>query len=79
MMAGVPVISHRSGGPTETMIDGKTGVFFEKLTAQSLFDAISRSEHITFESQAIHEHAMKYSSKVFKQKMEKLIENELKV
>ncbi len=79
MMAGVPVISHRSGGPTETIIDGKTGVFFEKLTVQSLLDAITRCEEITFDSQSIHEHAMTYSSKVFKQKMEKLIENELKV
>ena len=28
MMAGTPVICHRSGGPMETVKEGKTGVFF---------------------------------------------------
>ena len=29
MMHGTPVIAHKSGGPLETIIDGKTGFLYE--------------------------------------------------
>ncbi|MBP9818241.1 glycosyltransferase [Candidatus Shapirobacteria bacterium] len=42
MSAGCPVIGYKSGGVTETVIDGKTGVLFDKLTPESCAKAISK-------------------------------------
>lgn len=47
MGAGTPVIAYRSGGLKETVIDGKTGVFFDELTVASLIAALQRFEKIT--------------------------------
>jgi len=44
MSYGVPVIAHRSGGPMETIIDGKTGVFFDDLSVSGLIKAIKSFE-----------------------------------
>lgn len=45
---GCPVIAYRKGGATETSIDGKTGVFFEKQTEKSLMSALARFNRIEY-------------------------------
>lgn len=40
--AGCPVISYQKGGALETVIDGKTGLFFKEQSRESLCDAIER-------------------------------------
>ncbi len=40
--AGCPVISYQKGGALETVVDGKTGIFFEEQTKDSLCAAIER-------------------------------------
>lgn len=42
--AGKPVIAYKKGGSIETVIDGKTGLFFDSQTTESLMDAIERFE-----------------------------------
>lgn len=42
--AGKPVIAFRAGGALETVIEGKTGVFFDEQTPQSLARAVKRFE-----------------------------------
>lgn len=42
--AGKPVIAYRAGGALESVVDGKTGVFFDEQNAESLMDAIERFE-----------------------------------
>lgn len=44
MSCGTPVIAYKSGGVKETVIDGKTGLFFDKLNISSLLDAIKKFE-----------------------------------
>ncbi|MEK7451049.1 MAG: glycosyltransferase, partial [Patescibacteria group bacterium] len=39
---GKPVIAFRGGGALETIIDGKTGIFFNKQTVESLSNAIGQ-------------------------------------
>jgi glycosyltransferase involved in cell wall biosynthesis len=39
-----PVIAYGKGGVLETVIEGKTGVFFERQTTESLISAIQRFE-----------------------------------
>jgi len=40
--AGCPVIAYKAGGALETVVEGKTGLFFEEPSAQSLIEAIKR-------------------------------------
>ncbi len=40
MASGRPVIAFRGGGATETVIDGKTGIFFDESTEDSLMTTI---------------------------------------
>jgi len=44
MAAGRPVIAFRAGGATETVLDGRTGLFFDEQTPECLADAILRFE-----------------------------------
>ncbi len=47
---GTPVIAYRSGGVKETVIDGKTGIFFDELTVGSLIKAIKAIEQLSHRS-----------------------------
>ena len=72
MAAGTPVIAYRSGGTQESVIDGKTGVFFNELTVESLSKAIKHFDHsngrsITAEN--CTNQAKKFSSGRFKKEM----------
>ena len=49
--AGRPVIAFRGGGAIETVVDGVTGVFFNKPTGASLEDAIEEFESRTWQQQ----------------------------
>ena len=43
---GTPVIAYKKGGVLETVIEGKTGTFFDEPTVESLVGAIRRFEQI---------------------------------
>ena len=75
MAWGTPVIAHRSGGPKETVIEEKTGIFFDELSVESLKTAIKKFEEIAFDPAKIHQEAMKYSVAVFEKRIKKLISN----
>lgn len=53
---GIPVVAYRSGGVKETVVEGKTGVFFDELTVESMKKAIkllSSSTSLRASNQAI--------------------------
>ncbi len=80
MGVGTPVVAFRSGGVKETVIDGKTGVFFDKNTPESLNEAIEELEKILRFAQddkmsdACVARADKFSEKVFDKKIREVIE-----
>jgi glycosyltransferase involved in cell wall biosynthesis len=43
-MAGRPVIAYRKGGATETVVDGRTGLFFDRPDADALAEAMRELE-----------------------------------
>lgn len=45
---GTPVISYRQSAVTETVLDGKTGIFFENQTPADLYNAIARFEKMEY-------------------------------
>jgi glycosyltransferase involved in cell wall biosynthesis len=49
---GTPVISYIKGGASETIVDGKTGIFFERLSETLLRQAIARFKRIGYNLKA---------------------------
>lgn len=74
---GVPVIAHRSGGPQETIQEGKTGLFFDQLTTAGLTAAIKRfqAKSEQFSAKEIHHLSEQFSVQKFNQKITNFIEN----
>ncbi len=68
---GKPVIALNSGGGKEAVIDGKTGVTFEKPTVDSLSKAILKFEknEKSFDPKKIREFAEKFSDDRFKKEI----------
>jgi glycosyltransferase involved in cell wall biosynthesis len=75
MSCGRPVIAYSKGGALETVVDGKTGVFFGEQNAESLVDAIKLFEGMRFEKEAIRDHALTFDEKEFKAKIIDFIES----
>ena len=75
MAAGKPVIAYGKGGVLESVIEGKTGIFFYEPTAESLAVAIRRflTMEKKFDWRAISQNAQKFSREKFKQDMMALI------
>lgn len=75
---GRPVIAYGAGGVLETVIDGRTGVFFERQDVDSLLGAMERFEHLegegAFDSSAIAGHAASFSDARFREQMSSVIE-----
>lgn len=73
-MFGLPVIAHRSGGPKETIAEGKTGIFFDELTVDSLVSALRQFELCKFNVKTIKEHAAQFSKANFVRKIKDLVD-----
>lgn len=67
--SGRPVIAYGRGGVLDTVVPGKTGLFFNHQTPEHLNDAIQRFEanSRSFDPHLIREHASKFSKEVFQQ------------
>lgn len=73
MAAGRPVIAYRRGGATETVVAGKTGIFFEEQTAEDIVKAIRSFHNEDFDPAAIREHAQQFSAANFQKKIKDFI------
>lgn len=72
---GKPVIAFREGGALETVIEGKTGLFFEKSTVSSLISAINKLNHIKPED--CRENAARFSKENFKENFKQTVDEML--
>jgi len=73
MASGRPVIAYGVGGAIETVVDGKTGLFFHEPTAESLAAAIRKSERVRWNAQLIRRRALEFDRPVFKRNLGKAI------
>jgi len=78
MAAGTPVIAHRSGGVKETIVEGKTGVFFEKLSVGSLKEGIKRFEKLKIKPEDCRKQAEKFSKERFEREIKTLVKKAAK-
>lgn len=70
---GVPVIAYQKGGATDTVISGKTGLFFESQTPESLADAVIRFEKIAFVVDNLLSNAKKFDKQSFKKQIARFV------
>jgi glycosyltransferase involved in cell wall biosynthesis len=73
MGAGTPVIAYKSGGVKETVVEGKTGVFFDELTVEGLKKAIKRFEQTKISPADCRKQAEKFSKERFVKEIKNLI------
>jgi glycosyltransferase involved in cell wall biosynthesis len=73
---GTPVIGYGKGGLLDTVVDGKTGVFFKKQNAESLIEAMQKFEQMQFDYQIVSEHAKQFSNEFFKENFSTFVEVE---
>ncbi|OGJ37585.1 MAG: hypothetical protein A2383_01025 [Candidatus Pacebacteria bacterium RIFOXYB1_FULL_39_46] len=71
---GTPVIAHHSGGPKETIVEGKTGIFFERLTVEDLVKALQKFQKTSFSALKIHQHAQRFNQTAFVKNIRRVID-----
>jgi glycosyltransferase involved in cell wall biosynthesis len=72
--AGRPVLAYKAGGALDTVVDGKTGIFFSELTPESLTEAVLRSESTAWDSSAIRRHAEDFAEPHFRERFMRVVE-----
>jgi len=73
MAAGKPVIAFYGGGALESVIEGKTGLFFREQTPISLKNAVLRFTANDFDVNTIQQHTQQFSTAQFNQKLRDII------
>lgn len=62
---GKPVIAYKKGGSLETVINSKTGIFFEEQTVESLIKALNKLDTSKIDPRDCIENAKQYSQENF--------------
>lgn len=74
MAAGRPVIAYASGGAKETVLEGKTGLFFYEQTPHALVRTLRSFDPRRFNANHIRRHAEQFSAAAFKKNIAAYIE-----
>lgn len=77
--AGKPVIAFAKGGALETVIDGRTGIYFNEPTHKSIFEAVKRFEKINFSFEELRKNASRFSTARFKNEILHFIDKIAKI
>lgn len=70
---GTPVIAFGKGGVKETVIEGKTGIFYDEQTPLALQKAVERFEKMVFNPQVIRQHAELFHGARFKEQLKNYV------
>jgi glycosyltransferase involved in cell wall biosynthesis len=73
MACGTPVIAYRGGGALETIVEGETGMFFNKATPDALADGLMRMKTMTFDGEACRKQAEKFRKSRFVTAIEQVV------
>jgi glycosyltransferase involved in cell wall biosynthesis len=74
MSYGKPILAYRKGGATETIIEGKTGEFFDYQNPAVLADGIRRLRQKKYDPDFISHHAKQFSSERFKKEISEFVQ-----
>jgi len=77
MSYGVPVVALRDGGFLETIVEGKTGEFFDAPTVEVLADGVRRflENESSYDKEKIKNRAKEFSKEKFMSEFQKFLEN----
>jgi glycosyltransferase involved in cell wall biosynthesis len=75
LAAGASVIAYKDGGALDYVKDGKTGLFFDEPTVDSLEETIKKFNFSKFNSNAITKSIQKFSEKSFAKNIQKYIDS----
>ncbi len=75
---GRPVVAFQKGGALDTVIPGKTGVFFTEQSCEALTAALEELEASSWDPLAIRAHAEGFSSERFDQEIQNYINEKLR-
>ena len=75
--SGRPVIAFRGGDIPEHMEEGKSGIFFEKQTAEDIIKAVEKFRSSDFDKNYIRSKSLGFDKEIFKGKIKEYIEREL--
>jgi glycosyltransferase involved in cell wall biosynthesis len=67
--SGRPVIAYAAGGALDTVVDGQTGVLFERQEVECLIGAVRRAEAMAWDEGGLRRHARKFDRQVFRDQM----------
>ena len=73
MACGTPVVAYRGGGYTETVVDGKTGVFFDDYSVDGLAAAMERLKKLKIKPADCITQAKKFSKERFKREIKQFV------
>ena len=77
LAAGTPVIAYKEGGPTDYVVPGKTGLFFDKLTVKNLVKTLEDFKPEKYNATSISKTAQHFSVETFTRTMRDFIEAKL--
>ncbi len=72
--AGRPTIAYRGGGALETVIDGVTGLFFDRAEPDALAELLRTFEERAFDPMRLREHAERFSVARFVERLRSIVE-----
>lgn len=75
---GVPVIALKQGGVTETVVEGKTGIFFDRASVKQIVSAIQKFERKKISPTDCRQQAQKFSKAVFMKKISEFVASKYK-
>lgn len=71
--AGTPTIAYGIGGASETVVDGKTGVFFMEQEVDRVIEAVEKFEKLKFDVNDLRKQGEKFSEDRFRQEIWDLV------
>jgi glycosyltransferase involved in cell wall biosynthesis len=77
MAAGRPVIAYAAGGALDTVIEGRTGLFFREPAPEALGAAVEQLEALTFDPARIRRHAERFGRPLFEQQLAAFIDQQM--
>jgi len=71
--AGRPTIAYRAGGAVETIVEGVTGVFFDRQQPSELAEAIEQFEGQAWQPEVLRSHAESFGVDVFRSRFQQFL------
>jgi glycosyltransferase involved in cell wall biosynthesis len=75
---GTPVIAFGEGGATETIVEGKSGTFFNPQTSEALAEVLLNFHAEDYDAETVRKQAMRFSTEEFVKKFRVLIDDVFK-